>query len=93
MAKNWCRPLSVYGKMPFVGINSLPKKMTASRAPVLQNKITLSALPQIVSWPMDGESFCYITPSDELSSWTASSHENQLGNVPGADFWKFLRTR
>ncbi len=35
----------------------LPKQVSASRAPALTCRCTLSQLPQVVSWPMDGGPF------------------------------------
>lgn len=57
MAKNFARPLSVYGKLPFTGLSSLPKKISPRKAPVLSQQCQISDLPQIVSWPMDGGAF------------------------------------
>jgi 4-hydroxy-3-polyprenylbenzoate decarboxylase len=42
-------------KAPFAAVNLLPK--TVSSAPVLECRTTLSQLPQLVSWPMDGGAF------------------------------------
>jgi 4-hydroxy-3-polyprenylbenzoate decarboxylase len=42
-------------KAPFAAVNLLPKTVTA--APVLECRTTLSHLPQLVSWPMDGGAF------------------------------------
>lgn len=42
-------------KAPFAALNLLPK--TVSNAPVLECRTTLSQLPQLVSWPMDGGAF------------------------------------
>lgn len=42
-------------KAPFSALHLLPK--TVSDAPVLECRTTLSRLPQIVSWPMDGGAF------------------------------------
>ncbi len=42
-------------KAPFAAVNLLPK--TVSNAPVLECRTTLSQLPQLVSWPMDGGAF------------------------------------
>jgi 4-hydroxy-3-polyprenylbenzoate decarboxylase len=42
-------------KAPFAAINLLPK--TVSAAPVLECRTSLSQLPQLVSWPMDGGAF------------------------------------
>ena len=42
-------------KAPFAAVNLLPK--TVERAPVLECRTTLSSLPQLVSWPMDGGAF------------------------------------
>ena len=48
------RPLR-YAKLPFSLISALPKKV--SSGPVLANKTTVSALPQLVSWPKDGGAY------------------------------------
>ncbi len=42
-------------KAPFAALNLLPK--TVSSAAVLECRTTLSQLPQLVSWPMDGGAF------------------------------------
>lgn len=42
-------------KAPFAALNLLPK--TVSATPVLECRTTLSNLPQVVSWPMDGGAF------------------------------------
>jgi 4-hydroxy-3-polyprenylbenzoate decarboxylase len=42
-------------KAPFAAVNLLPK--TVSRAPSLECRTSLSHLPQLVSWPMDGGAF------------------------------------
>ena len=42
-------------KAPFAAVNLLPK--TVSTAAVLECRTTLSQLPQLVSWPMDGGAF------------------------------------
>jgi 4-hydroxy-3-polyprenylbenzoate decarboxylase len=42
-------------KAPFSAINLLPKNV--SHAPVLECRTTVSQLPQLVSWPMDGGAF------------------------------------
>jgi len=42
-------------KAPFAALHLLPA--TTSSAPVLECRTTLSQLPQIVSWPMDGGAF------------------------------------
>lgn len=44
-----------YLSAPFTAINALP--MRALRAPVLWGKTSLSALPQLKSWPMDGGAY------------------------------------
>jgi 4-hydroxy-3-polyprenylbenzoate decarboxylase len=47
-------PLDIL-KAPFAAYNLLP--VTISSAPVLECRTTLSKLPQLVSWPMDGGAF------------------------------------
>jgi 4-hydroxy-3-polyprenylbenzoate decarboxylase len=42
-------------KAPFAAVNLLPK--TVSGAPSLECRTTLSQLPQLVSWPLDGGAF------------------------------------
>lgn len=42
-------------KAPFAAYNLLPE--TVSKAPVLECRTTLSGLPQLISWPMDGGAF------------------------------------
>lgn len=42
-------------KAPFAAINLLPK--TVADGPALECRTTLSQLPQLVSWPMDGGAF------------------------------------
>lgn len=42
-------------KAPFAAYNLLPT--TVSKAPALECRTTLSQLPQIISWPMDGGAF------------------------------------
>jgi 4-hydroxy-3-polyprenylbenzoate decarboxylase len=44
-----------YAKLPFSLINALPKRVASG--PVLTNKTTVSALPQMVSWPGDGGAY------------------------------------
>lgn len=48
------RPLDLLAA-PFAGIHALP--LPALHAPVLHQKVALSDLPQIVSWPRDGGPF------------------------------------
>jgi len=47
-------PLEAF-KAPFAAVNLLPKSV--SSAAVLECSTTLSRLPQVVSWPMDGGAF------------------------------------
>ena len=47
-------PLDII-KAPLAALHLLP--CTTSKAPVLENRTTISKLPQIVSWPMDGGAF------------------------------------
>jgi len=42
-------------RAPFAALNLLPK--TTGTAPVLECRTTLSGMPQLVSWPMDGGAF------------------------------------
>jgi len=55
----------VYLRLPFAGLTSLPKRVAPSRAPVMQGQTTLSRLPAVKSWPMDGGP--YITLPQVLS--------------------------
>ena len=55
----------LYMRLPMAGLTSLPKKVSPSRAPVMQCKTTLSQLPAIKSWPMDGGP--YVTLPQVLS--------------------------
>ena len=48
------RPWQFAG-VPLTLLNMLPKKV--GKGPVLEGRTTLSALPQLVSWPMDGGAF------------------------------------
>jgi len=53
-ASAWKRPLRYVG-VPFTALTMLPKR--AWHAPVMANQTTISALPQLVSWPMDAGAF------------------------------------
>ena len=55
----------LYMRLPMAGLTSLPKKVSSSRAPVMRCKTTLSQLPAIKSWPMDGGP--YVTLPQVLS--------------------------
>ncbi|CAK7042483.1 MAG: 4-hydroxybenzoate decarboxylase subunit C [Desulfovibrio sp.] len=44
-----------YAKLPFSLINALPR--TVASGPAVANKTTISALPQLVSWPDDGGAY------------------------------------
>lgn len=44
-----------YAKLPFSLVSALPKKVGSG--PVGMNRTTLSALPQLVSWPEDGGAY------------------------------------
>ena len=55
----------LYMRLPMAGLTSLPKKVSASRAPVMRCKTTLSQLPAIKSWPKDGGP--YVTLPQVLS--------------------------
>ncbi len=46
---------SRYARLPFSLLNALPKKRVSG--PVTANRTTLSALPQLVSWPLDGGAY------------------------------------
>lgn len=50
------KPLSGFGAA-IAAKNLLPKKVSADNAPVLSKRASLSALPQLVSWPADGGAF------------------------------------
>ena len=53
-SRAWKRPLR-YAGVPWTALTMLPKP--ARGLPVLANETTLSALPQLVSWPDDGGAF------------------------------------
>ena len=53
-SRAWKRPLR-YAGVPWTALTMLPKPARA--LPVLANEISLSALPQLVSWPDDGGAF------------------------------------
>lgn len=55
--KNGRKNPGPYLKMPFTGIHALPKKVSPSRAPVLEHQTSISKLPLIKSWPDDGGAF------------------------------------
>ncbi len=44
-----------YLSAPRTAFHTMPKKMT--KGPVIENETTLSQLPQLISWPMDGGAF------------------------------------
>jgi len=44
-------------KMPFTALNSLPKRISPGKAPVLANETQIDKLPAVVSWPDDGGPF------------------------------------
>jgi 4-hydroxy-3-polyprenylbenzoate decarboxylase len=54
-SSNFWRKPSRYLKTPFTALSMLPRRVT--RGPVLANSTTISQLPQLVSWPMDGGAF------------------------------------
>jgi 4-hydroxy-3-polyprenylbenzoate decarboxylase len=43
-------------RVPFTALNGLPRKWNVSKS-IVRNQTTISALPQIISWPMDGGAF------------------------------------
>ncbi|MBM4253767.1 MAG: UbiD family decarboxylase [Deltaproteobacteria bacterium] len=55
----------VYLRLPFAGLTSLPRRVSPARAPTMQCQTTLSRLPAVKSWPMDGGP--YITLPQVLS--------------------------
>ena len=57
LPKGLLREPGVYARLPFAGLTSLPKRVSARRAPVMQCETTLDQLPMIKSWPMDGGPF------------------------------------
>ena len=65
LPKGLMRHPGVYMRLPFAGLTSLPRRVAASRAPVMQGQTTLSKLPAVKSWPMDGGP--YITLPQVLS--------------------------
>ena len=46
-----------YAGAPLTAATSLPRRQRLGRAPVMRHETTLSQLPQIKSWPMDGGPF------------------------------------
>jgi len=64
-------------KAPFAAFNLLPK--TVSCAPVLECRTTLSQLPQLVSWPMDGGAFITLPQVYSESPSKAGFAKSNLG--------------
>ncbi len=46
-----------YLSAPFTALNALPMKSRFGQPPILYGETSISKLPQIVSWPMDGGAF------------------------------------
>ena len=55
--RNFFKTPKTYLKLPFTGLSSLPKKISSSKAPILENKTSITQLPQLISWPKDGGPF------------------------------------
>lgn len=64
-------------KAPFAALHLLPQ--TVSAAPVLECRTTLSRLPQIVSWPMDGGAFITLPQVYSESPATPGFGKSNLG--------------
>lgn len=75
-------------KAPFAAFNLLPK--TVSSAPVLECRTTLSQLPQLVSWPMDGGAFITLPQVYSESPSKAGFAKSNLGmyrvQISGNDY-------
>lgn len=56
LRNGWRRP-AAYAGLPLVALRALPKRIAASRAPVLACQTQLDRLPAVTSWPMDGGPF------------------------------------
>lgn len=55
-SRAWKKPLRYLGT-PLTAMRMLPTRIGAHRAPVLAHRTSISALPQLVSWPGDGGAF------------------------------------
>ncbi len=64
-------------KAPFAALHLLPA--TTSDAPVLECRTTVSHLPQIVSWPMDGGAFITLPQVYTESPWRPGFGRSNLG--------------
>ncbi len=85
--ENWLKAL----RMPFVGLRSLPRKVSTRRAAVLKNKISIDVLPQVKCWPDDGGAF--ITLPQVLSQdptkkphWSTSNIGMYRIQISGNDY-------
>lgn len=75
-------------KAPFAALHLLPK--TTSSAPVLAGRTTLSGMPQLVSWPMDGGAFITLpqvyTESPERPGFGKSNLGMYRVQISGNDY-------
>ncbi|MFK7872427.1 MAG: UbiD family decarboxylase [Oligoflexales bacterium] len=74
----WKHPFEAM-KLPVTGLCSLPKKVSARKAPVMAHEIQISDLPQIKSWPLDGGAFVTLPQVMSLPPNTASPMQCNVG--------------
>ena len=71
-------------------IHSLCKKISANSAPVLKNKISISQLPQLKSWPLDGGAFITLPQVMSFPEKNSSIFKANLGmyrvQISGGDY-------
>ena len=74
----WRHPIRTC-KLPFAGLNALPKQVSRRRAPVLANKIRVSDIPQIHSWPDDGGAFLTLPQVISLPPGSQNPRDANIG--------------
>ena len=67
-----------YGSVPLTAYTSLPKQ-SWRRAPILSGRTSISALPQIKSWPLDGGAFVTMPQVISLPPGSRSPMEANVG--------------
>ena len=67
-----------YASAPLTALTSLPKKARL-RAPILSGRTTVSKLPQIKSWPMDGGAFVTMPQVISLPPGSRNPMETNVG--------------
>ena len=72
------KQLGKYWRAPFTALTALPKK-SWGKAPILHGRTSISQLPQVVSWPMDGGAFVTLPQVFTLPPGSQNMMESNLG--------------